>query len=197
MPEARHCLQPTDAVVRLLEHVGEDPTRPGLADTPDRVLRSLAEMTSGYHDDPAAILARQFPDDYDEMVVVRGVEFHSLCEHHLLGFAGTATVGYLPAPGKGVVGLSKLARLVDCFARRLQVQERLTTQVADAIEQHLQPSGVGVVVAARHSCMGCRGVRKPGAEMVTSALRGAMRTQPETRAEFLALARHSLGSCDT
>lgn len=179
--------QPTDAVVRLLEHVGEDPTRPGLADTPDRVLRALAEMTSGYQLDPAEILARQFPDDYDEMVIVRGVTFTSLCEHHMLAFTGTATVGYIPAPGLGVVGLSKLARLVDCFARRLQVQERLTMQVADAIEEHLHPVGVGVVIRAEHSCMGCRGVRKPGAEMVTSAMRGALRTKPEARAEFLAL----------
>lgn len=179
---------PADAVVRLLQHIGEDPTRPGLADTPGRVLRALAEMTSGYSDDPASILARQFPDSYDEMVIVRGVDFTSLCEHHMLAFTGTATVAYVPAEGRGVVGLSKLARLVDCYARRLQVQERLTMQVADAIEEHLQPEGVGVVLRAQHSCMGCRGVRKPGAEMVTSALRGVLRTKPEARAEFLALA---------
>lgn len=179
---------PADAVVRLLSYVGEDPTRPGLVDTPARVLRSWAELTAGYHDDPAAILARRFPDSYDEMVIVRGVDFTSLCEHHVLAFTGTATVGYLPAPDQGVVGLSKLARLVDCFARRLQVQERLTMQIADAIEQHLAPLGVGVVVAATHSCMACRGVRKPGAEMVTSAMRGALRDHPEARAEFLTLA---------
>lgn len=179
---------PADAVVRLLSYVGEDPTRPGLVDTPERVLRSWAELTAGYADDPAAILARRFPDDYDEMVLVRGVDFTSLCEHHVLAFTGTATVGYLPAPGQGVVGLSKLARLVDCFARRLQVQERLTMQIADAIEEHLAPLGVGVVVAATHSCMACRGVRKPRAEMVTSAMRGALRDRPEARAEFLALA---------
>jgi len=179
---------PADAVRRLLQFVGEDPMRPGLLDTPDRVVRALAEMTSGYQLDPAEVLARQFPDDYDEMVVVRGVSFHSMCEHHMLGFSGTATVGYLPAPGRGVVGLSKLARLVDLYARRLQVQERLTTQIADAIEEHLEPLGVGVLIAAHHSCMGCRGVRKPEAEMVTSALRGALREKPEARAEFLALA---------
>lgn len=179
---------PTDAVTRLLEHIGEDPTRPGLADTPDRVLRAFTELTAGYRDDPAAILTRVFPDDYDELVILRGVTFTSLCEHHLLAFTGTASVGYIPTPGQGVVGLSKLARLVDCFARRLQVQERLTMQVADAIEAHLHPVGVGVVVRAEHSCMGCRGVRKPGAEMVTSALRGALRAKPEARAEFLALA---------
>lgn len=179
---------PADAVRRLLQFVGEDPLREGLLDTPDRVVRALSEMTSGYQLDPAEVLARQFPDDYDEMVVVRGVSFHSMCEHHMLGFSGTATVGYLPAPGRGVVGLSKLARLVDLYARRLQVQERLTMQIADAIETHLQPLGVGVLVAAHHSCMGCRGVRKPEAEMVTSALRGVLRSKPEARAEFLALA---------
>lgn len=178
-----------DAVVRLLEHVGENPTRSGLVDTPERVLRALAEMTAGYRDDPAAILSKVFPDSYDEMVVVRGVDFTSLCEHHLLAFTGTATVAYIPQEDRGVVGLSKLARLVECFARRLQVQERLTCQIADALEEHLQPRGVGVVVSARHSCMGCRGVRKPGAVMVTSRLRGLMKEDPAARAEFLALAR--------
>lgn len=177
------------AVVQLLQAIGEDPQRPGLVDTPGRVVRALLELTSGYADNPAAILARVFPDEYDEMVVVRGVAFTSLCEHHLLTFTGTAVVGYLPAPGRGVVGLSKLARLVDAYARRLQVQERMTMQIADAMVEHLQPLGVGVVLRARHSCMGCRGVRKPAAEMVTSALRGAMRDQADTRAEFLALAR--------
>jgi GTP cyclohydrolase I len=180
---------PTDAVRRLLQHLGEDPTREGLVDTPARVVRALTEMTSGYQLDPAEVLERQFPDDYDEMVIVRGIDFHSLCEHHMLGFTGTATVAYVPAPGRGVVGLSKLARLVDLYARRLQVQERLTMQIADALEAHLQPLGVGVVVAARHSCMGCRGVRKPRAEMVTSAIRGVLRDKPEARAEFLSLAR--------
>lgn len=179
------------AVATLLGYIGEDPQRPGLADTPARVVRALAELTAGYCDDPAELLARVFPDDHDEMVVVTGIDFTSLCEHHLLTFTGTAVVGYLPAPGAGVVGLSKLARLVDCYARRLQVQERMTSQVADAMVEHLAPLGVGVVVRARHSCMGCRGVRKPGAEMVTSALRGAMRDQADTRAEFLALARAS------
>lgn len=184
------------AVAVLLGHLGEQVDRPGLADTPARVVRALVEMTAGYRDDPAAILARQFPDTYDELVVVRGITFTSLCEHHVLPFTGTATVAYLPAAGRGVVGLSKLARLVECYARRLQVQERLTMEVADAIEAHLQPDGVGVVVAARHLCMGCRGVRKPEAVMVTSALRGALRTNPETRAEFLALARASLSGCE-
>jgi GTP cyclohydrolase I len=179
------------AVATLLRYLGEDPERPGLADTPARVVRALAELTEGYQAEPADLLARVFPDEYDELVVVTGIDFTSLCEHHLLAFTGTATVAYLPAPGQGVVGLSKLARLVECYARRLQVQERLTTQIADAMNEHLQPLGVGVVLRARHSCMGCRGVRKPRATMVTSALRGALRDQPETRAEFLALDRAS------
>lgn len=173
----------------LLGHVGVDVDAPGLVDTPARVVRALVELCSGYQDDPGVILARTFPDEYDEMVVVTGIDFTSVCEHHVLTFVGTATVGYVPAPGNGVVGLSKLARLVDCYARRLQVQERMTQQIAEAIDQHLQPRGVGVVVSARHSCMGCRGVRKPGAVMHTSALLGAMRDQPETRAEFMRLHR--------
>lgn len=186
-PWEKDVSHPTDAVVRLLSYIGEDPSRPGLVDTPDRVLRALTEMTLGYELDPAQILERQFPDAYDEMVVVRGIEFYSMCEHHMLGFNGTATVAYIPTPGRGVVGLSKLARLVDAFAQRLQVQERLTMQIADAINEHLTPQGVGVVLTARHSCMGCRGVKKPTAEMVTSALRGIMRWNPEARAEFLQL----------
>jgi GTP cyclohydrolase I len=176
-----------DAVVRLLEAIGEDPTRAGLLDTPARVVKALGELTAGMSEDPATILARTFDDvPADEMIVVRGVEFTSLCEHHVLPFTGLAHVGYIPN-GHRVVGLSKLARLVDCFARRLQVQERMTAQIANAIDEHLDAVGVGVVVQARHACMGCRGVRKPGAEMVTSALLGAMRDQPAARAEFLAV----------
>lgn len=179
---------PEDAVIRLLSFVGEDPNRDGLAATPGRVIRSLAELTSGYGEDPAEILAVTFAEACDEMIVLRGVSFTSLCEHHLLAFTGTATLGYVPGAGR-VVGLSKLARLVDCYARRLQIQERLTTQIADALVTHLAPTGAGVVILAEHSCMGCRGVRKPGAEMVTSALHGAFREIPEARAEFLALTR--------
>lgn len=186
-------LSDAEAGVRaLLRYIGEDPERPGLIDTPSRVVRALAEMTYGMTQDPATVLARVFPDTYDEMVVVRGVEFTSMCEHHMLTFTGTVTVAYVPKVGNGVVGLSKLARLVDVYARRLQVQERLTMQIADAIQDHLDPSGVGVVVAAKHSCMGCRGVRKPGADMVTSALLGTLRSNAAQRAEFLALARGSL-----
>ena len=178
---------PTDAVVRLLEFIGEDPTRDGLVDTPRRVVKALAEMTAGYSLDPGEHLGVVFKDSCDEMVIVDGIEFTSMCEHHMLTFTGTATVAYIP-DGQ-VVGLSKLARVVDVFAQRLQVQERLTEQIADAIEEHLHPAGVGVVIRAAHSCMGCRGVRKPGARMITSALRGAIREKPAARAEFLSLAR--------
>lgn len=177
---------PEDAIVRLLEYVGENPEREGLLDTPARVLRAFGEMTEGYGVDVGELLSHTFGDRCDEMVVVRAIEFTSLCEHHLLPFVGTATVAYVP--GERVVGLSKVARLVDAYARRLQVQERLTVQIASAIEEHLAPLGVGVVVEAHHSCMGCRGVRKPGARMVTSAMLGVFRTKPEARSEFLALA---------
>jgi GTP cyclohydrolase I len=172
------------AVDVLLRYVGEDPVRLGLLGTPDRVARSLREMTSGYRDDPAGILATTFAERSDEMVLVRDIEFWSLCEHHLLPFHGTATVGYLPRDN--VVGLSKLARVVHCFARRLQVQERLTTQIASAVMDNLEPLGVGVVVRATHLCMAARGVRSPST-MVTSALLGVMR-DADPRAEFLALA---------
>lgn len=181
---------PTDAVVRLLEFVGEDPNRPGLLDTPQRVLRAMAEMTGGASINPADVLARRFDDTCDEMVVVDGIQFVSLCEHHLLAFAGTATVAYVP--NGQVVGLSKIPRLVDALARRLQVQERLTEQIADAMVEHLAPLGVGVVLRSSHSCMGHRGVRQPGASMTTSALRGVLRDRPEARAEFMAIAH--LGS---
>jgi len=178
---------PADAVVRLLEHIGEDPTREGLHDTPARVLRALTEMTEGYHVDIKALLTRTFESDgYGGMVIVRDVDFVSLCEHHMLPFTGRAAVAYIPGNGR-VVGLSKLARLVDAFARRLQVQERMTEQLADALVQHLEPEGVGVVVVAQHSCMSCRGARKADARMVTSSLRGALYDKPEARAEFMRL----------
>lgn len=177
---------PTDAVRRLLQFIGEDPEREGLLDTPKRVVKAYAEMTAGYSEDPAAILSTTFDDRCDEMVMLRGIDFVSLCEHHLLPFTGTAVVGYVP--GDRVVGLSKLARLVECYARRLQVQERLTNQIAYALLDHLDARGVGVVIRAHHSCMGNRGVRKPGAEMVTSAMLGVLRDDTAARAEFLALA---------
>lgn len=158
----------------------------GLADTPARMVRAMIEATKGYGEDPAAILARRFPaDGYDEIVVVRGIDFASTCEHHLLPFVGKAAVAYLP--GDRIVGLSKLPRLVDCYARRLQVQERMTREIASAMVTHLSPRGVGVVIQARHLCCGVRGVRKPGAEMVTSAMLGRFRESDAARAEVLRL----------
>jgi GTP cyclohydrolase I len=174
-----------DAVTRLLEAVGENPGRIGLVGTPERYLRALYELTSGMNSDPKEILSAVFPEDCDEMIVVRDIPFWSLCEHHLLPFSGTATVGYLPRANK-VVGLSKMARLVECFARRLQVQERMTNQVATALMDHLDPLGAGCIVKARHTCMAMRGARVE-APMVTSALFGRMRDA--ARSEFLALAR--------
>lgn len=174
-------------VRRLLEYLGEDPTREGLLDTPKRHVKALRELTEGYGQDPATILGTTFDGEhYDEMVVVRGVEFMSLCEHHVLPFIGHVTVGYVP--NERVVGLSKIPRLVECFARRLQIQERFTQQIASALMEHLQPEGVGVIVSAEHSCMRMRGVKKRG-EMVTSAMLGSLRTHPEQRAELLALHR--------
>ncbi|HMV51704.1 MAG TPA: GTP cyclohydrolase I FolE [Blastocatellia bacterium] len=150
-----------------------------------RVVRAFVEMTRGYQDDPAWILSTTFDERSDEIVAVKGIRFTSLCEHHLLPFIGTADVGYLP--GARIVGLSKLARLVECFARRLQVQERMTRQIAEAIEQHLGAQGVGVVVRAHHCCMGCRGVRQQDAQMVTSSMLGVFRDRAEVRSEFLKL----------
>jgi GTP cyclohydrolase IA len=174
------------AVAALLELLGEDPSRPGLADTPRRVVAYLAELTAGYREDPGRYLSVAFEEPCDEMVVLAGVRFTSLCEHHLLPFTGTATVGYVP--DRKVVGVSKLARVVEVYARRLQLQERLTRQVAEAITDHLEPLGVGVVLRASHACLACRGALQPDAVMVTSAMTGVMLEKPEARAEFLALA---------
>ena len=174
---------------RLLKHLGEDPTRQGLLETPRRVEQAWAHWTSGYASNPKDILKvfEDGADRVDELIVVRGIPVYSHCEHHLAPFFGTAAVGYTPN-GK-IVGLSKLTRLVDCFAKRLQVQERLTIQVADALMEHLQPLSVGVLVRCRHMCMESRGIRTPGEETVTSALLGEMRTNLGLRSEFLALAR--------
>jgi len=170
----------------MLEARGQDVNSESLRDTPMRAVKAFREMTSGYEQDPAIILSRTFPgESYDEMVIVPGIQFVSLCEHHLLPFSGTAVVAYIPRDR--VVGLSKIPRLVECFARRLQVQERMTVQIADAMVQHLNPSGVGVVLRAQHSCMTCRGVRQSNAEMVTSVMRGALRDKPEARAELMGL----------
>ncbi len=162
------------AIETLLRFVGEDPARDGLRKTPDRVRRSLLELTEGYRQDPAAILSTVFDEEHDELIVVKRIPFVSLCEHHLLPFTGHATVGYIPN-GK-VVGLSKIARLVHCFARRLQIQERLTRQIAQAMERHLNPRGVGVVIEATHSCMAIRGARA-AAPMVTSCVCGTLRVE--------------------
>ncbi|MDB5098330.1 MAG: cyclohydrolase [Cyanobacteria bacterium RYN_339] len=186
-------LPPTPEEVRAALHVmlraiGEDPDREGLVDTPDRVIRSWTEIFAGYGQDPAAILATTFGDveGYSEMILLRDIPFSSMCEHHMMPFNGLAHVAYLPA--ERVVGLSKLARLVDCYSRRLQIQERMTREVAKAIMLHLHPLGCGVVLEARHGCMTCRGVKKEGAIMVTSALEGDFQN-PATRAEFMALIR--------
>lgn len=178
---------PEDAVVRLIEAVGEDPTREGLRETPKRVVKALREMTIGYAQDPKEILSKNFAEGCDELVVSRRIPFVSLCEHHLLVFSGTADVGYIPSSEGKVVGLSKLARLVDCYARRLQIQERLTKQIATAMWENLTPQGVGVIIRAAHSCMECRGVQKSGSEMITSSMLGLMREDPKARAEFVSL----------
>lgn len=175
-----------NAIRELLIAVGEDPERDGLVDTPARVARSYAELLIGLRQNPADVLNREFDVSHDEMILVRGIELWSLCEHHLVPFTGVAHIGYIPSTGGRVTGLSKLARLVDVFARRPQIQERLTTQVADALTEALEPSGVIVVVEAEHLCMSMRGVRKPGAKTVTSAVRGQLR-DPATRAEAMGL----------
>ena len=168
----------------LILGIGEDPEREGLLKTPARVVKALMEMTRGYSQKPKEILSAQFePDNYDEMVVLRNIEFTSMCEHHMLPFTGIATVGYIP--GAKIVGLSKLARLVDCFANRLQVQERMTAEIALSLEEHLAPRGTGVIVEAQHSCMRCRGIRKSGASMLTSYLTGCMKEEASCRQEFL------------
>jgi GTP cyclohydrolase IA len=170
--------------------LGEEPRREGLIKTPDRVAAAMAWLTRGYDQTAAEVVGDAlFTEDHENMVVVRDIEFYSLCEHHLLPFFGTCHVAYIPN-GK-VVGLSKLPRIVEVFARRLQVQERLTDQVAGAIESVLQPRGVGVVVEASHLCMMMRGVEKQGSKTITSAVRGTFRTDPKTREEFMALVRRS------
>ncbi len=173
------------AVREILLAVGEDPDREGLLKTPNRVARAYAELMSGLYEDPRRHLRTVFHERYDEIVVLRDIPFYSLCEHHLLPFTGRAHVAYLP-DGK-VVGLSKLARLVEGYARRPQVQERLTMQIADALMDELKPVGAACVIEAVHTCMTIRGVKKPGAQMVTSALRGSFRDNSTSRAEVLSL----------
>jgi len=174
------------AIRELLLAVGEDPDRDGLRDTPARVARAYQEIFAGLRQDPAEVLSASFDIGHEEMVLVKDIEVYSTCEHHLVPFHGVAHVGYIPGPGGQVTGLSKLARLVDVYARRPQVQERLTGQIADALVEVLQPRGVLVVVECEHLCMSMRGVRKPGSHTVTSAVRGQMR-DPATRAEAMSL----------
>lgn len=175
---------------RLLTIIGEDPDRPGLQETPKRATKAWTDWTAGYHQNPEAVL-KVFEDGAelcgDEMVIVKDIEIYSHCEHHLAPFFGCVHIAYIPN-GK-VVGLSKLARLADVFAKRLQVQERLTNQIANALVDHLQPLGVGVIVEAKHFCMCSRGVGKQGSTTITSALRGAIKDKPEARAEFMSLIR--------
>ena len=179
-----------EAAVRdLLVALGEDPDREGLRGTPDRVARAFAELLAGREADLSKILQVDFGSNgYDEMVALRGVGFWSLCEHHLLPFYGTAAVVYIPGEAKRVVGLSKLARLVDTYARRLQIQERMTGEIADALRENLSPRGWGVLVRAKHLCMCARGVQKDGAEMVTSVVGGLIKEDTRSRDEFLRLA---------
>ncbi len=180
------------AVRMLLEAIGEDPDREGLVDTPARVARMYEEVLAGMNDDGSRHLEVGFDAHHDEMVLVRDIAFYSLCEHHLVPFFGKAHVAYIPKHGR-VTGLSKLARVVQAFARRLQLQERMTSQIADTLMEHLQPRGVAVVVEAEHLCMSMRGVRQPGSLTITSAVRGVFRTDERTRAEAFALIRQNRG----
>jgi GTP cyclohydrolase IA len=175
------------AVREILFAIGEDPDREGLQRTPERFANSYAEMFAGLREDPRTHLRVTFDEGHKEMVILRDIPFASMCEHHFMPFTGKAHVGYIPQ-GR-VVGLSKLARLVEGFARRPQVQERLTSEIADAIMDELKPDGCGVVIEAMHTCMTIRGIKKSGATMVTSAVRGGFKRRPETRAEFLAIVR--------
>ncbi len=176
-----------DAVRILIRWAGDDPTREGLLDTPARVVRSYEEFFAGYLEDPVQILSRTFAevDGYDEMIVMNDIRFESHCEHHMVPIIGKAHVAYLP--DRRVVGISKLARLVDIYARRLQIQEKMTVQIADTLNDVLQPKGVAVVIEAAHQCMTTRGVHKPGASLVTSRMLGAFRSDSATRREFLAM----------
>jgi len=177
-----------ELVHELIVRLGEDPTREGLARTPERVHRAYEHLTKGYREDPEALLkGALFSVNYDEMVIVKDVEMFSLCEHHILPFFGKVHVAYIPN-GK-VIGLSKIPRLIEIFSRRLQIQERLTTQIAETIQKAIQPQGVGVVIEARHLCMMMRGVEKQHSAAVTSSMLGCFRDEQETRSEFLSLIR--------
>jgi len=184
------------AVRTLIEWAGDDPGREGLVDTPNRVVRAYEEFFAGYYEDPVAMLTTTFEEtaDYDEMIVMRDIRVESYCEHHIVPILGRAHIGYLPSDR--VIGISKLARVVEVFAKRLQIQETLTAQIADTIQEVLEPRGVGVVIEAAHQCMTTRGVRKPGVSMVTSRMLGSFRDDPTTRREFLAIVGSSRSRID-
>ena len=186
--------QAEDAIRTLIAWLGDDPSREGLTGTPRRVIRAYEEFFSGYEDDPVGYLQQTFEevDGYDEMVVLRDIRFESHCEHHMLPIIGCAHVAYLPT--SRVVGISKLARVVETYAKRLQIQEKLTAQIANTVNEVLQPQGVGVVVEAAHQCMTMRGVHKPGVTMVTSQMLGRFRSDSRTRREFMSLINHQSGS---
>jgi len=175
------------AVASIIEAIGEDPRREGVKGTPRRVAEMYAELFSGMDVDPKAELTVDFGEGYEEMVILRDIPFYSMCEHHLLPFYGVAHVGYIPSPGGRVVGVSKLGRVVEICARRPQLQERMTQQIADAIFEALQPDGVAVVIKAEHLCMVMRGIKKPGTTVITSSVRGTFRSKVATRSEFLSL----------
>jgi len=197
--DGRPTVEEAEAAVRtLLRWAGDDPTREGLRDTPKRVVKSYKELFGGYAIDPVSLLERTFEEveGYDEIVLLRDIRLESYCEHHMVPIIGRCHVAYLP--NRRVVGISKLARVVDAYSKRLQIQEKLTVQIASTIDQVLQPLGVGVVIEAGHQCMTTRGVHKPGISMVTSRMLGAFRDDPSTRRELLAMISHrSPGSFDT
>ncbi len=172
-------------IKEILVKVGENPDREGLKETPMRVRRAYDYLLSGYKQDPKDVLVTKFTENYDEMVVLRDIEFYSLCEHHMLPFFGKCSIAYIPSDK--IVGISKLARLVECYSRRLQVQERLTNQIVDALVKHLSPKGCGCIIEASHMCMMMRGIQKQNSVMTTSALRGCLKTEVNARQEFLKL----------
>jgi len=182
-----------ECMKKMLSLIGDKPDREGLRETPYRILKSWLEIFSGYSEDPKKILGTFFEEgignnNADEIIICRGIKFFSTCEHHFLPFSGVAHIGYLPGDkNRRVIGLSKMARLTECFARRLQIQEQLTSQIVDVMMEVLQPQGCACVIEATHQCMTCRGVKNPSSSMVTSAMRGKFQTQPQTRAEFLSL----------
>jgi len=175
------------AMVSIIEAIGENPLRESVKGTPQRVAEMYAELFSGLDVDPKTELAVDFEEGYEEMVILKDIPFYSMCEHHLLPFYGVAHVGYIPSPGGRVVGVSKLARVVEICARRPQLQERMTQQIADALFEALQPEGVAVVIQAEHLCMVMRGIKKPGTTVITSSVRGNFRSKVATRSEFLSL----------